>query len=48
MMSKYDGLRAEEKAAKMVELSLEWTDLIRSDFGIISKKLMGKGGVAGE
>lgn len=46
--TKYDGLRAKEKAAKMVELSLEWTDLIRSDFGMISKKLMGKGGVTEE
>jgi hypothetical protein len=46
--TKYDGLRAEEQAAKMVKLSLEWTDLLRSDFGMITKKLMGKGGVTEE
>jgi phosphoribosyl-ATP pyrophosphohydrolase len=43
--TKYDGLRAEEQAAKMVKLSLEWVDLLRTDFGMITKKLMGKGGV---
>ena len=32
----------------MVELSLEWTDLIRSDFGMISRKCMGKNGVTEE
>jgi hypothetical protein len=29
----------------MVKLSLEWVDLLRTDFGMITKKLMGKGGV---
>jgi hypothetical protein len=43
--TKYDDLRAEEQAAKMVKLSLEWVDLLRTDFGMITKKLMGKGGV---
>ena len=45
MTTIYDGLRAEEQAAKMVKLSLEWTDLLRTDFGLTTKKLMGKGGV---
>ena len=43
--TKYDGLRAEEQAAKIVKLSLEWTDLLRTDFGMINIKLMRKGGV---
>ena len=48
MVTKHDGLRTEEQQTKMVELSLEWTDLIRTDFGMISRKCMGKNGVTEE
>ena len=44
----HDGLRANEQAAKMVELAIEWTDLIRSDFSTISRQYMGSRGVTEE
>ena len=44
----HDGLRANEQAAKMVELAREWTHLIRSDFSTFSRKYMGSKGVTEE
>ena len=43
--TKCEGLRKEEQESKMIEFSKEWVDLIRTDFGMISRKYMGKGGV---
>ena len=43
--TKCDGLRKEEQESKMIEFATEWVDLIRCDFGMVSRKCMGKNGV---
>lgn len=48
VVTKHDGLRTDEQGNKIVELSLEWTDLLRSDFGMIARKCMGRNGVTEE
>jgi hypothetical protein len=44
--TKCEGLKKEEQEAKMIEYSNEWVDLVRSDFGNVSRKFMGKNGVS--